>query len=259
MKTEHEETAAEESVHVTFLSNAAVLLRYRGTSLLLDGVYSPEGHPFSNLPEGSWERLIAGQPPFENVDYLLFTHRHPDHFSPELVRQLLKRRSFRGVCFPDDPSDSLRALKEELREAGIPYAAVSGRTACRITPQITARAIPTAHLDRKFRDVRHLCYCISFDGKHVLFTADVDYTAETLQAVSGMHLRAAFVNPLFFHVLEDKRFFKGSLSAEQIAVYHVPFAQDDAMGMGAMLDRDLDGQEGRSVIALREPYQQLLL
>ena len=49
----------EETVHVTLIANAGVLLEYRGTTLLLDGIYGAEGHPFSNLSADVWK----GSPP----------------------------------------------------------------------------------------------------------------------------------------------------------------------------------------------------
>lgn len=39
----------QEQVKATFLVNAAVLLEFRGTKLLIDGIYDENGHCFSNL------------------------------------------------------------------------------------------------------------------------------------------------------------------------------------------------------------------
>ena len=50
----------QEQVKATFLVNAAVLLEFRGTKLLIDGIYDENGHCFSNLSERQWEKLKAG-------------------------------------------------------------------------------------------------------------------------------------------------------------------------------------------------------
>ena len=39
-------------IRVTLLANAGVLIRYRGVSLLLDGIFGQKDNPFSPLPEG---------------------------------------------------------------------------------------------------------------------------------------------------------------------------------------------------------------
>lgn len=77
-----EGTEMQEQVKATFLVNAAVLLEFRGTKLLIDGIYDENGHCFSNLSERQWEKLKAGEGEFAGIEYLLFTHEHGDHFSP---------------------------------------------------------------------------------------------------------------------------------------------------------------------------------
>ena len=38
-----------ERLRVTLIANAGLLLEYQGITLMLDGIYGKEGHPFSNL------------------------------------------------------------------------------------------------------------------------------------------------------------------------------------------------------------------
>ena len=72
-------------IRITLLANAGVLIRYRDTALLLDGLFGRKDNPFSLLPPGCREAMLRAEPPFERLDYLLFTHYHPDHFDPEMA------------------------------------------------------------------------------------------------------------------------------------------------------------------------------
>ena len=156
----------EETVHVTLIANAGVLLEYRGTTLLLDGIYGAEGHPFSNLSADVWQQLLEGKPPFETIDYLLFSHAHPDHCSPRMTEEYLRRRKVKGVFLPNTRSVRESGLPALLKEEKIPSILLSGQTdraVFRIEPHITVRAFTTLHLDEKFRHVHHFCYLISFD------------------------------------------------------------------------------------------------
>ena len=49
-----------ERLRVTLIANAGLLLEYQGITLMLDGIYGKEGHPFSNLRPEVWRRMLAG-------------------------------------------------------------------------------------------------------------------------------------------------------------------------------------------------------
>lgn len=254
---------ANHLVRVTLSSNAGLILEYQGTKLLLDGIYGAKGHPFSNLGD-RWEKMLSGAAPYDNIDYLLFTHEHPDHFTPAMVLAYLKARKIKGLFLPEGTGESRTRLISYITENRIPCVPLSSQTqraAFRIAPQIQVRALSTLHLDKKFRDVPHYCYLISFGDKHVLFTADVDYTAETFSAVGTLSLRAAFINPLFFNALRSGRFFPGALNAKTLCVYHVPFSEDDSLRMRPVLARDLLAwpQEKPEAIVLCSAFQHIEL
>ena len=217
-------------------------LEYQGITLMMDGIYGKEGHPFSNLKPEVWQRMLAGEPPFEKIDYLLFSHAHPDHFSPEMTLEFLRRRSVKGVFLPYTRTVRESGLADYLRERRIPCVPLSEQTdhaAYRIEPEITVRAFKTKHLDKKYEHVRHFCYLISFGGKNVLFTADVDYTTEDFDTIRNLPLRAVFVNPLFFSVLRWGRYFHGQLNTQCYCIYHVPFSEDDSLRMRPVLAHNM--------------------
>ena len=54
------ENRMDNSLRVTLVANAALLLEYKGTTLLLDGIYGGEGLPFSPLPAQVRQQMKAG-------------------------------------------------------------------------------------------------------------------------------------------------------------------------------------------------------
>lgn len=232
----------EQRLRVTLIANAGLLLQYEGCTLLLDGIFGREGHPFSCLSSDTWQAMLQGNAPFESVDYLLFSHAHPDHFSPAMAREFLEHRHVKGVFMPEGRTVLQSGFLEFLRQREIPCALMSPQTDradYHIEPGITVRGLSTHHLDKQYQRVHHTCYLVTFGKKRVLFTSDVDYTQETFASIQELSLRAVFVNPLFFGVLRRGKFFRGELNTEQICVYHVPFSGDDKMQMRPVLARDL--------------------
>lgn len=252
-------------IQATLLANAGILLCYGNTTMLVDGIYGREPHYFSNLKRGVWEQMLQGEAPFESIDYLLFTHDHPDHFSAEMIVEFLRERPVKGVFLPDSPVIRESGLDTFLAERKIPFVCLSreaGNAAYRVASGVTVRAIPTRHLDKKFQDVQHLCYLLTFGEKSLLFTADADYTQERFESIRRFFpLRAAFINPLFFGALRHGRFFSGELDTQLTCVYHVPFAGDDPVNMRSTLVRDVAEwpKEKGEIAVLDEAFQRIIL
>ena len=163
----------QEQVKATFLVNAAVLLEFRGTKLLIDGIYVKNGHCFSNLSERQWEKLKAGEGEFAGIEYLLFTHEHGDHFSPQRVAEYLEYRQPKAIFMPRDGSAALRALQKKAEGDGDSVcSAASGimqENRFRPEQEIRIRAFQTRHLDKLYWDVPHFCYLLECGEKKLLF------------------------------------------------------------------------------------------
>lgn len=251
-------------LRVKLIANAGLFLEYGDTTMLLDGIFGREEHVFSNYSPEVWQDMLDGRPPFHKIDYLLFTHAHPDHFSPEMTLTYLQKRGVKGLFLPDAPEVVESGLSSWLQREGIPCALLSKQTdraVFRLAPNLSVRAFHTRHLDKQFENVQHLCYLITFGEKTVLFTADLDYVTERLEQIREIPLHSAFINPLFFSALRRRRFFQGELHAKHLCVYHVPFEQDDHFQMRPILQRDLEQWETArgDVMMLSEPFQELWL
>ncbi len=251
-------------IRVTLLANAGVLLQYRGIALLLDGIFGKRDNPFSELPDGCWQAMLREEPPLARLDYLLFSHYHPDHFAPEMVRELLEHRTVKGLFYPEDGAPQVRSLSDWLRQWGVPCVLLSPRTdraVVQIEPDISVQAFIVPHLGEEYRAVPHVCYLLCFDGRRVLFTADSDYLHEDFSRLAATPLEAVFLNPLFYQAYYDERLFHGHFDTDTLCVYHVPFREDDRMHMRDMAWRmpRAAAEEHLRVLPLTEPMQQIEL
>lgn len=251
----------DETIQVTLAANAGVLLAYRGRKLLVDGLFRAENIPFSNLPAETVRDLYSSRPPYDGIDYLLFTHGHPDHFSREMVGKYLAENPVKGVLLPPSRTPAHLQFQKELSDRGIPCGAapLSGPTEIALEPDLRIRTIPTRHLDQKFWDVPHTALLLTFGSKRLLLTGDADYTTETFPDLPP--LRAVFLNPMFFRAYRYGKFFHGKFLTETICVYHVPFPEDDAYQIRELLARDLTRHSSQdcAVQILGSPNQQITL
>ena len=105
-------------IRVTLVANTGLLLRCGDTGILADALCSPGEHGFSAPSPETWEKLLCGEPPFETVDTLLFTHLHSDHFSPERTLEFLQRRRVKGLLLPLAEEEARPEYLNALGESG---------------------------------------------------------------------------------------------------------------------------------------------
>ena len=246
-----------DTITVTLLANAGLLLQFGDCTILLDALQRSEDAPFSPLPRGLWEQILSGTPPFNKINALLFTHLHPDHFCGEMTAAYLKKHEVPLIMMPDDMTAP--GAEEAASAAGQRLVRLHGAVPVRagLPSGVSVLAFPTRHLDKRYREVPHYCYLLSSAAGNVLITADIDYTWETLTEAP---VDAAFVNPLFFAALRAGRFFKGQLNAKQLCVYHIPFAGDDKMKMRASAAYNAARWQGQAAVTVfARPLQQIVI
>ena len=115
----------ENMVRATLISNAGLLLEYREVKLLVDAIYHTTD-PFSTPPPAAWSQCWP-ESPFDGVDTLLFTHDHPDHFSPERLMQYLRYRTVRQVVLPVMEPQHWEILQPFLEERRIQWTLLTAR------------------------------------------------------------------------------------------------------------------------------------
>ncbi len=74
-------TTNPPTMTVTYLANEGFLLSAGETKVLVDALFPGIRH-YPKLTEDTRAELLAARPPFDEVDLVLATHSHEDHFGP---------------------------------------------------------------------------------------------------------------------------------------------------------------------------------
>ena len=91
--------------YATLIANAGILLEIDGIRFLIDGLHHSSQYPFSPVPQAMLDQMLRGEGPFRDADFLLFTHDHPDHWSPALTQVYLQANRVRRVLLPPRSKD----------------------------------------------------------------------------------------------------------------------------------------------------------
>lgn len=80
----------DEALVVTFLGNEGFLLESNGRKVLIDALVSPESTAYVRQADELREKLEGGEAPFDEVELVLATHVHGDHFDAAAVARHLR-------------------------------------------------------------------------------------------------------------------------------------------------------------------------
>ncbi len=103
--------AAEPAAKVTYVANEGFLLEIDGKKILVDALFHGDDIDWCHAPApDTVRRMEKAEAPFDGVDLILITHRHVDHFTPELVLAHLASHPGAVVVAPPQATAELRAL-----------------------------------------------------------------------------------------------------------------------------------------------------
>ncbi len=172
-------TAPTEGVSITFLANEGVMLSSGGDKVLIDALFQKYETGYAVPADSTQAVLAAARAPFDDVDLVLVTHRHGDHFHPAPVAAHLRANPRARLVTSKQVIDSLRGRLE-------PNAAIESRLLARtmapgarrreVIDGIGIELLGLPHGGRRHRAVEHLGYVVELGGRRVLHVGDTDIT-----------------------------------------------------------------------------------
>lgn len=233
------------SIQITLLANEGIILQFGETKCLIDGLHDHEDGMFSSLSKPVIKDLLTGKKPlFRNIDYLLFTHCHPDHFSAELTEKYLSQHQLKGLLLPDRQTLGFTALREVARHQSdrtwLLDLPLGEKKRIELEPDVAVTVFRSKHAGLHYVDVENFCYLLNLGGRQVFMIADADYDADYFsQILAGEKIEIALVNPLFLNKSAGREVITKALKPDQIVVYHIPFTEHDGHGFRKLVPYDV--------------------
>lgn len=230
-------------IKVTLLANSGFFVEYNEMKILVDGTPIEIHDNFNGLSEEVLNDLLEGEKPlFRDIDLLLYTHFHRDHFSPEITGALIAGHKIRHLMMPDRGSKYIDQIRESAIQNNIGLLLPDIPLGEKVTYElddIMIDSFRTLHAGEMYRETVHYCYLLNLGGKVLLITGDSDFDPDYFKVMlSGIKVHAVFINPLFLNRREGRKALTESIRPEKIVVCHIPFEGTPGTNLRKIAARD---------------------
>ena len=205
-----------KAVSITYTGNMGVLISDEKTAVWIDGLHEYYGPEYLNPPDSLIEKAYTKRPPFNNLQWLLFTHYHRDHFSKKLVNHFLQKKSRYKVIGAPQVVDSLLAsdaVNAWDKNTEVFYDNLSSL-------RIKAFNIPHTWPQRHAK-VQNIAYLVELNGFRILHTGDADTDMDAFTHAGIGLIDAAIVPEWFINNKSGKQIIE-NLGAKKVIVAHIP-------------------------------------
>lgn len=164
---------SEENIKIRYLTNCAVFIEYGTVKIIVDAIFSGK-QPFNIMDRETEEEILNGTGEFENINYVLVTHCHNDHYNGSKLLKFLNNNPQAKLIVPSNARLDADRL-EEVRATPIFLTGEAGKIQNLDFGSLHIEYMKTNHLTYRYPD--HYIYNIILGDANVLLTADMDYVA----------------------------------------------------------------------------------
>jgi L-ascorbate metabolism protein UlaG (beta-lactamase superfamily) len=223
---------------VTYIANEGFLVQGGGKSVLIDALFDNGfGTYLAPSPE-TLDKLVEAREPFADIDLILITHPHGDHFNPKLVAAHLRKNQRCRLIAHAQTVDQLRnqegfaQIRDRISEVRLEPGSQEKMTINGIALEVLCLAHSPYYRDGRnvHEQTRNLAFAVNLGGTRFLHLGDA-----TLKN-SAAHLSAypfdtAHVDLLFLNSSDTspvaQQMVTQEIKPEWIVAMHVAPAEFD--------------------------------
>ena len=246
----------DRALTLTYIANEGVLVATGSHRILIDALFDAPNPEYPAPAPDVLQRLVGGEAPFHDVELLLVTHNHPDHFRVSVVDRFLFGHPRTVLIAPVDVVQALRDSAEHwtaYQSRVRPLDLCVGERATQRYSGGWVTAFRTLHSGARESPV-NLMYLVEMDGWIVFHEGDGDSGPEIFRGVveNGRAIDLALLhywypfNPIGRRILDEV------LMPRHVALMHLPVSQN-------LISAEMFASLGNRFTLLERPGQELEL
>lgn len=218
--------SVESQIDLLLVANEGVLVATRTRKVLIDCLFDAPNPAYAAPPGAMLEAMTTGAAPFDDVDLILLTHDHPDHYASGLVAQTLSHNRHALFVAPIDAVNVLAEAAPDwaaIRDRVVAVEIDLGAAYDSVINGIRVQAFRTLHSGAA-EAPQNLVYLVEMDGRTIFHEGDSDGSVQTYTALGLTEKRIDLALVHFWFPLnqDGESILRGVLRPEHIGLFHLP-------------------------------------
>ena len=248
----HSACIIAQKVEIQYLANEGILIKGTNTQLLIDATFKKEFDYLDVLPDSELEKIENAVSPYDNINLILATHVHGDHFNAELTGEHLELNQEALFLGPDE---TVANFKENFDGFERIATRVNSETPdffeskTIVLKDIEIEVLRLEHLgDSPWKEAENVAYLINIEGKKIIHFGDAKIDVDNLEKCDliSKNIDVAILPFWQLGPLSQKAIIEKYINPKLILAGHIPPKSQS----GAQ--EKLDSLEYENVIALTE-------
>lgn len=212
---------SSQEVNVTYIANEGVLLEKDSLKIVIDGFFSDGLRIYEEPSKAVLSQMKTATGIFSDVDYILVTHMHNDHFSKDLINEYLSKNP---SCKVVSSNQIINQLDKRFKDRLYGYDSFEkGEWKVFKRKGIEIKMGRMVHPYYKNRDIVNLAYHVQLRESNYLHIGDAAMSVDNFQSLKIKEQRfdGAFI-PLWFLIdSKGRQILKNHLDSKIVYAIHV--------------------------------------
>lgn len=219
--------------NITYVCNAGILINIDDKKILIDGLCNSKVPMYKSTPAEISEKLINGVSPFDNIDIILVTHNHSDHFDANLVASFLSQN-------PNTVTVSNSSVISDIKNCNF---SINNDNLIKLEPDLNCSErikvkgveilpISMIHEGEGMEDVNNLAFIIDY-GTKVLHLGDAAPIKENFEILvfKDKKIDLLIANFPYVCIPRARKMIKNYINTENVFVVHLPHKKLDEFNL----------------------------
>jgi len=246
-----------QTTEIQYLANEGVLIKSGDHKILIDAIFTKEFDYLDVLTDSELEKFKAVMSPYKDINLILATHVHGDHFKAKHIGEYLlknKETLFLGpqeviINFKENFSDYQKISNQIKSETP----GLFNRNTIKIK-EITIDVLRIEHFgDKPWNEAENVAYVIHINNKKILHLGDGKIDVKNLKELNLKNIDVAILPYWQLGSIEQRGIIKKHINPKQILVAHIP------LNSYSSAQTNINALNYKNTIALTKLFQTIVL